>query len=259
MLDAFFVVYAGLILLGLFFAAAQRRWPASPSPPIWHRDRFTDFVYWLFTPIVTGSLTRAATFGVIALFTLFAGADVRLPWAAAVLPVPLQVLLALLVTDFVGYWSHRFRHMRALWPFHSIHHAATDLDWFAAARMHPVDDIVDNVCVGLSVLSLGFDPRIFAMLGPLLLLHTLLTHANVAWNFGPLRFVLVSPSMHRWHHARELGNHPCNFAGMFAFFDLLFGSFHLPDSQPLLFGVTDETLPRTVAGQLAYPFRTSGL
>jgi sterol desaturase/sphingolipid hydroxylase (fatty acid hydroxylase superfamily) len=115
--------------------------------------------------------------------------------------------------------------------------------------------VLGNVCVGLPILLLGFDPRLFLLLGPTLILHTLLVHADVAWTFGPLRFVLVSPHAHRWHHARELENRGCNFAGVFAFYDVVFGTFYLPDSRPQGFGTQDLALPSGLGGQLAYPFR----
>lgn len=259
------IVYLGFVVLGAFFAGAERRWPALPPVSVWRRDRLTDFGYWVFTPLVTGSLTRSATFGVIGFLALFAGYSPRgeeflassrmgLRWSAGTLSWWLQAILALLVADFVGYWSHRFRHTRAFWPFHAIHHSATQLDWLAAARMHPIDDLLDNVCVGLPILLLGFDLRLFAFLGPILILHTLLLHANVTWRFGPLRFVLVSPAMHRWHHAMELESHSRNFAGVFAFFDVMFGSFYLPDSRPQGFGTTDDQLPSRLGRQLVYPF-----
>ena len=62
----------------------------------------------------------------------------------------------------------------------------------------------------------------------------MLTHLDVSWRFGPLRYVFVSPAMHRWHHAR--GNTRANFAGMFAFIDFAFGTFSLPDGEPDKFG-----------------------
>jgi sterol desaturase/sphingolipid hydroxylase (fatty acid hydroxylase superfamily) len=170
------------------------------------------------------------------------------------LPIWLQAILSLLIADIIGYWSHRLRHTPGFWKFHVIHHAPVRLDWLAAARMHPVDDIVDNTLVGVPILLLGFDLRLFAFLGPVLLLHTLLVHANVRWNFGPLRWVFVSPALHRWHHARDLENRPRNFAGMFAFVDWIFGTFYLPAEQPVVFGTLDENLPDGLSGQLVYPF-----
>jgi sterol desaturase/sphingolipid hydroxylase (fatty acid hydroxylase superfamily) len=253
-LQSLAVVYLGLISLGALFAAAERRWSAVPPASIWRRDRLTDFKYWIFTPIITGSLTRSATLGLVGVLAILTGYS-RVEAPGGTLPLWLQTVLVLLISDVVGYWSHRLRHTQVFWPFHAIHHASIRLDWLAAARMHPIDDIVDNVCVGLPILLLGFDLRLFAFLGPALILHTLLVHANVTWSFGPLRFVFVSPALHRWHHARKHETDAHNFAGVFAFVDLIFGTFYLPHSRPDAFGVRDACLPSGLSGQLAYPFQ----
>jgi sterol desaturase/sphingolipid hydroxylase (fatty acid hydroxylase superfamily) len=258
------LIYFGLIVLGAFFSAAERRWPARAG--IGRSERRTDVEYWFFTPVVTGTLTRSATLGIVGLLAWSLGyspqggeflATTRAAsyWATGNLPLWLQAILVLLLSDLIGYWSHRLRHSRELWPFHAIHHGSVQLDWLAAARMHPVDDIVDNTGVGLPILLLGFDPKLFLLLGPLLFLHTMLVHANVSWTFGPLRFVFVSPALHRWHHAREWEYRPRNFAGVFAFIDVIFRTFYLPPSQPHGFGTQDETLPSGLGGQLTYPFK----
>jgi sterol desaturase/sphingolipid hydroxylase (fatty acid hydroxylase superfamily) len=46
-----------------------------------------------------------------------------------------------------------------------------------------------------------------------------------------------------------------NFAGMFPFIDLAFGTFYMPKGKlPTEFGV-NEAVPEGLVGQLAYPFR----
>ncbi|MCB9593005.1 MAG: sterol desaturase family protein [Sandaracinaceae bacterium] len=259
------IVYAGVALLAPLFALAERRWPERASP---HRLRALDVAYWLVvTPIVTGVLTRGATMGALGV-TAYAVASsdpqtflARLHAASPLggLPFAAQLGLALLVADVVGYFSHRIRHRGVFWWFHAIHHSATTLDAQAAARMHPIDDMLDNVLVGGAVLAMGLSPEVFLALGPIILLHTLLTHANVAWDFGPLRWVLVSPAFHRWHHALDrAGARGCNYAGMFSFVDLLGGTFHLPRAEaPEAFG-SGEAIPETVLGQLAWPWRALG-
>ena len=74
-------------------------------------------------------------------------------------PIAAQIAAALVVADVAGYLSHRVRHCRGLWELHAIHHASTKLDWAAAPRMHPLDDVIDNVFVGVVLLACGFDPR----------------------------------------------------------------------------------------------------
>lgn len=262
----FVVVYAGLVVVGAIMALAQRVWPADDVPPVFDRSRANDFAWWLFSPFVTGTLTRVLTLGATLLAAqalghgFHAGALVRalrahLPWQPWAHPLPLQWVECLAVADLLGYWSHRLRHTRWLWPFHAIHHSPERVDGLSAARMHPVDDALDNVPIGLALTLLAGDD-VFELLGATLMVHTVFTHAALDCDLGPLRYVFVSPTMHRWHHERSKAIPGCNFAGMFALWDVVFGTFWCPrDVRPLRFGVPDDAVPEGIVGQLVHPFR----
>ena len=77
--------------------------------------------------------------------------------------------------------------------------------------------------------------------------------------FGPLRFVVASPAFHRWHHALDDDGIGRNFAAIFPFIDLAFGTFHLPESEPGRFGAPGADVPDDFAGQLAWPLRPSAI
>ncbi len=209
--------------------------------------RRLDLTYWLFfTPLVTGGLTRCTTLGAIALLTLV------VPRPTIGLGLMTELVLALVVADFVGYWSHRLRHSNALWRFHAIHHSPTKLDALAAARMHPVDDVIDNTLVGAFLFAAGFSTETVFAIGPILFLHIALTHANVDWDFGLLRKVLVSPAHHRAHH--EIGAAQ-NYAGMFSFIDVLFGTFRKTSGGSHGAG---EPIPESLRAHLAWPLQIEG-
>lgn len=259
------LVYVGLALLAPLCALAQRAIPAEDPPPrVLDRSRALDWAYWLVTPLFTGLLTRVTTLGIAAGVALAAGLpfhdandlmDVfhaRSPVAGW--PLALQALVALVMVDFLSYWSHRVRHQRWFWPLHAVHHSAEKLDWLAAARMHPLDDLADNVVVFLPVLLLGFDPRIFVSLGPALILHTLFLHASVRLSLGPLRFVIATPDFHRWHHAVEIEARDANYGGVLAIWDVMFGTFRMPRERATRFGVDEASkMPEQLGPQLVVP------
>ena len=92
------------------------------------------------------------------------------------------------------------------------------------------------------------------MLGPFNTIISTYAHANLNWTGGPLRHLFVSPVFHRWHHAVEPRDR--NFAGTFPIWDILFGTFRMPESRlPDHYGQDDLTIPTEIAGQLVYPFR----
>lgn len=266
MAPTFGSLVAGFLVLAVIFTVIERRWPAIRGQRLFRRGFGADLVYWFFTPLLTRTAGRVAVIAAVVVLALLAGAPLRPggieAWLAGrrtlvgSLPVPLQALGALILLDFVGYWTHRLFHRGRLWRFHAVHHASTDLDWLSSVRLHPVNEMIARVAQAAPLVLLGFHPGVLAGAVPLLSFYALLLHANVSWSFGPLRYVIASPVFHRWHHAAEEEGLDKNFAGLLPLWDLLFGTFHMPEGRlPARFGVAGEPVPEGVLAQLAYPFR----
>lgn len=258
-------IVAGFLVLGALLWPLERRWPSIAGQGLRRRGFGADIGYWFFTPFVTRGITRLAVVAAVALLALLMGVPLEREQVQAFFegrgravrwqPVGLQVLEVLLLGDLVGYWVHRLFHGRGLWRFHAVHHGSKDLDWLSAVRL-PVNDVVSRVAQIVPVLLLGFPATILAGYVPFLSFWAILLHANVGWSFGPLRYVIASPAFHRWHHTSEEEGRDRNFAGLFPFFDLVFGTFYLPEGrQPQRFGLASEDVPDGLAAQLLYPFR----
>jgi sterol desaturase/sphingolipid hydroxylase (fatty acid hydroxylase superfamily) len=176
------------------------------------------------------------------------------------MPVGMQLIAFLLIADFIGYWMHRTFHFQPiLWRYHAIHHSSKQLDWLAAVRVHPANDVIQNAAQAVPLLLLGFSPATFGAYIAVLGVFAVMLHANVGWTFGPLRYVVASPVFHRWHHTTEKEGIDRNFAGLFPWLDLAFGTFYMPKGvQPREFGLLDEDVPQAFAGSLVYPFRRRG-
>ena len=255
------VVIVALVALALLVSALERRRPAGPARS-WSRWR--ELPYWLLTPLVSRIVTRTAIVLAAVVLALALGvplatdalrAHYEAPTWLDSLPAPLAALLVLLVADLVGYWAHRAFHRGWLWRVHAVHHASERLDWLAAVRVHPLDDLLGGVIRAIPLLALGVRPGTLGVLVPLLTLHAILLHANVRWDYGPLRYVIASPAFHRWHHAKS--ERSVNYAGLFPFLDLLFGTYHCPPGElPQETGVAGEDpVPDGFLAQLAYPLR----
>jgi sterol desaturase/sphingolipid hydroxylase (fatty acid hydroxylase superfamily) len=259
-------IVIGFLVLSVVFGTAERIWPAVPDRRWWRRGAGTDLAYWFFTPLVTKALTRGSVVAALVVLALLAG--VRLDaeslrqfaqgsgsWVQRQ-PTWLQIVEVLLLGDLLGYASHRFFHGRRLWRFHAVHHSSRDVDWLSAVRLHPVNDVVSRLFQVVPFLLLGFPPTILAAYAPFLTLYAIGLHANVPWTFGPLRYVLASPAFHRWHHTSQAEGLDRNFAGLFPFLDLAFGTFYMPkDRQPAEFGIRGEEMPEGLWAQLLHPFR----
>jgi sterol desaturase/sphingolipid hydroxylase (fatty acid hydroxylase superfamily) len=241
--------------------AAGRRQPKAERLPLLRRGFATDAAYWVFTPIVTRTMTRLATVAVVVPFALivYGAVDPTLIQQgfgpASRLPYGVQAIAILLLGDFISYWMHRVFHGRRLWRFHAVHHSSEDLDWLSAVRAHPVNDAVMRIATTMPVLALGFAPVAVAAVVPILTLMAIVVHARLDWDWGPFRYVLASPRFHRWHHSDEPAARNSNFAGIFPVWDILFGTWYMPrDRRPSSFGA-GEAVPTSLMGQLLFPFR----
>jgi sterol desaturase/sphingolipid hydroxylase (fatty acid hydroxylase superfamily) len=211
--------------------------------------------------LVTRTITRASVIMVAAVFALVVYGRIDRDQllsgfgSAARLPLWVQAGLILIIGDFIGYWMHRWFHGRRLWRFHAIHHSSTELDWLSSVRLHPVNDAAMRIAGTLPVLALGFNPTAIAGIIPILTLMAILVHANLDWDWGPLRGIIVSPRFHRWHHTSEAEARDKNFAGLLPLWDVLFGTYYMPrDRVPEHFG-TATPVPAGLIGQMVFPFR----
>lgn len=120
------------------------------------------------------------------------------------LPFWIQIPLIVLLSDLGVYWIHRMFHaVPWLWRFHEMHHSSEELDWLAATRVHPVDQILTRGAPLLVVVALGFSAWSISVCVLLFHWQAFLVHSNVRIGYGPLRLLLVSPAFHHWHHSSD--------------------------------------------------------
>ncbi len=251
------------IVLALVFTVLSHFWACNPGTPWWRkRELVTDICYWFFVPL----LARVLRIGLLVLGTgvIFNihDADQLIAFydkghgPLSELPPWFQGVLFLVLSDFMLYWQHRLFHGGGFWKYHAIHHSSEELDWISAARFHPVDLFVGTIMINVILLMAGISPNVMLWVGPFTTFHSGFVHANLNWALGPFKYVLVTPVFHRWHHTslEEGGN--TNFAGTFPIWDVLFGTFRMPENRlPDLYGKDEPAIPSEIVGQLAYPFR----
>ncbi len=254
----------------LVFGVLERIFRADRAGMPFRRKGFaTDLAWWMTTSVVTRVVTKVGVgLAVFALAWWTTGRPLRDAellafvardtWAAA-LPAPIEWLLTLIAADLIGYWIHRAFHLGWLWKVHAVHHSSERLDWLAAVRNHPLNDLLAGVVRIVLLVLLGFRPLVLAGVVPALTLYAIVLHANVGWTFGPLRRVIASPMFHRHHHARDVDGEGVNFGGLLAVWDVLFGTFQAPTTSLLPATGVRDPIPPSFLGQLAYPFRRGAL
>jgi sterol desaturase/sphingolipid hydroxylase (fatty acid hydroxylase superfamily) len=170
-------------------------------------------------------------------------------------PVWLQVPAMILLADLGFYSVHRMFHaVPFLWKFHAVHHSIEEMDWLAAHRVHPLDQICTKGASLIPVFALGFSPLSIGIFMTIYHWQSLLIHSNTRLRFGFLEYILATPRFHHWHHAKDAAAHDKNFAGQFAWLDILFGTLHMPNRMPDNYG-TNMPMPESYFAQIAKPVR----
>ena len=250
------------IVLGVVFAALTAWSACNPGRPWWRkREIVTDVCYWFLIPLIARFFRIGMlTLGAVAIFGIHGDRAImdfyengHGPLAA--LPLWLQAAIFMVVSDFLLYWIHRGFHGGTLWKYHAVHHSSEDLDWISAARFHPINLFLGAVGVDVLLLVAGISPNVMIWLGPLITVHSGFVHANLNWKLGPYKYVLAGPVFHRWHHTAIERGGSKNFAGTFPIWDVLFGTFYMPENElPDAYGIADKDFPKGFGAQMLYPF-----
>jgi sterol desaturase/sphingolipid hydroxylase (fatty acid hydroxylase superfamily) len=105
--------------------------------------------------------------------------------------------------------------------------------------------------------AMGFSP--LALYGYLMFasIQGIAIHSNLRFDFGPLRYALVTPQFHHWHHTSQREWVDRNFAIHLPLIDWLFGTYHLPSGVwPERYGIEGNPVPDGWLRQLMHPFFT---
>lgn len=147
-------------------------------------------------------------------------------------PVWTQVLLKILIGDFLRYWLHRWSHsVPWLWRLHEVHHAPEKLYAINVFRFHPLDKMLQYLLDTLIFVVLGIGPDVLALYFVVYATSGLLQHANIDLRLGVFNYLLSGPEVHRWHHDKDAKVSGHNFAHTFIVWDLIFGTYHRPSGQ----------------------------
>jgi sterol desaturase/sphingolipid hydroxylase (fatty acid hydroxylase superfamily) len=145
------------------------------------------------------------------------------------MPYWMAVVICVLVLDFVIYLQHvMFHAVPMLWRLHMVHHADLDFDVTTGLRFHPAEIII----------SMGIKLAAVAVLGPpamAVLLFEVLLNGTAMFNHGNirlplkldriLRFLVVTPDMHRVHHSVIISETSSNYGFNLPWWDRLLGTY----------------------------------
>jgi len=173
------------------------------------------------------------------------------------------LIVTLLALDFVAYSQHVVLHrIPWLWRIHRMHHTDHECDLTTGVRFHPFEAVFSTLIIAAVVAALGLPPGSVFLSTLLSTFIAFVEHANVktpARLERVLRWMLVTPEMHRVHHSRERREGRSNFGATFPWWDRLLGTYVAQPSaghDRIAFGVAgfEDRKHLSPAWMLAQPF-----
>lgn len=186
-------------------------------------------------------------------------------FSLAGLPGWAAVAAGVILLDLAIYLQHAMFHaVPALWRLHRMHHADLDIDVTTGARFHPIE-IALSLLIKLAVIAaFGIAPAAVVLFEILLNATSMFNHSNVriAPALEPvLRWLVVTPDMHRVHHSIERDETDSNFGFNLSLWDRLFGTYRAQPRaghQAMSIGIPDfrdAAECSSLVSMLAIPFR----
>ena len=178
---------------------------------------FNSFLVWLIFPVLAVGMASFASNQGWGIFNYFE------------LPFWFVVIASVVIMDFVIYLQHVMVHaVPALWRLHRVHHADLDFDVTTGSRFHPLEIILSMLIKFATIAVLG-PPVLAVVIFEVVLNGTaMFNHSNVRLPLGidrVLRWLVVTPDMHRVHHSVEDDEANSNFGFNLPWWDRLFGTY----------------------------------
>lgn len=217
-LISFFTIFA---LIAIWEFAAPRRPLTTPKPQRW----FSNLTIVILNTLVVRLFCSTTVVGFAVIVSQNGWGFLNLlGW-----PNWLAGITAVVALDFILYLQHvMFHAVPFLWRFHMMHHADLDVDVTTGTRFHLVEIVVSMLIKLAAVTLIGASPRAVITFEILLNATSMFNHGNVHMPGGLdriLRWMVVTPDMHRVHHSviREETN--SNFGFNLPWWDRLLGTY----------------------------------
>jgi sterol desaturase/sphingolipid hydroxylase (fatty acid hydroxylase superfamily) len=141
----------------------------------------------------------------------------------------LSLIFGIIILDLTIYSQHVFFHkVPLLWRLHRMHHTDVDFDVSLGARFHPLEILIS---VGIKfgvILAFGISAESVFIFEILLNATAMFNHSNISlpgWADRPLRWLLVTPDMHRIHHSVIRTETDSNYGFNLPWWDRLFRTY----------------------------------
>lgn len=256
----YYLIAISLLVWGLEIMFPWRKNQNLFRKDFWQDTFYMFFNFFLFSLIGYQALAAVGVNAFNNFLSLFGIENIVALHADKLNPV-ISFLIMFLIADLIQWTVHLILHkVPWMWKFHQVHHSVTEMGFSAHLRFHWMETIFYKSAMFIPLTMIGYN------LDDLFLMHYFtvmighLNHANINWNYGPLKYILNSPHMHIWHHAKQMpSSHPngINFGITLSIWDYIFGTAHIPESgRDIELGFDDvQNYPESFIGQVKEPFK----
>jgi sterol desaturase/sphingolipid hydroxylase (fatty acid hydroxylase superfamily) len=258
----YFLIVVSLLVWGLEVALPWRKKQKALRKDFWLDSFYMFFNFFLFRVVLFAALVNvvyALFVSVLELFGYSGGSLIdlsNLHWLT-------QLVIYFLVADFAQWGVHVMLHrVPFFWKFHKVHHSVKEMGFAAHLRYHFLEAFAYQPVKYVTLaLIFGFKLEYAFYMYYITVLIGHLNHANLNWDYGPLKYIFNNPKMHIWHHAKELPDshrHGMNFGISLSIWDYIFGTNYIPsEGRDIELGFpNDENYPKGFVGQLVAPFKS---
>ena len=246
----------GLTIISFVIWGLEMLFPWRKNQSFFRKDFWLDafymyFNFFIFTTIISGvyALISNAFSSVGIEMNSLSIIDIK------ALPTWIGLLIFFVLLDFVQWFTHVLLHkIPFFWQFHKVHHSVKEMGFAAHLRYHWMENILYKRFKTIAIMLLGgFEPTQAFMVHFVAITIGHLNHANLALDWGPLKYLLNNPVMHLYHHAKSLpkGRFGVNFGISLSVWDYLFNTSYVPKKNPhLTLGFDgDENFPKDFLNQ----------
>jgi sterol desaturase/sphingolipid hydroxylase (fatty acid hydroxylase superfamily) len=260
MLPALFDLVLAVAISGLLISVGhviERLWPADPeqSAAAVRFDLKYGFVNlaasWFFAPVA----------GAIAIYLINQAGGGYIQLRADGVWFFLSLAVYLLSKDMLEYFWHRAQHhFPVLWAMHSLHHSEEAFNVSTGWRHFWLEGAL-RVAVVFPILGIIFKTptAVIDVAMAIYILNHAWAHMNIRSSLGRWSLWVMNPQYHRLHHSVQPEHWNRNFADLFPFFDVIFGTAYRPKTGEFpATGLVPHNSPQRIVDAVFWPWRRSG-
>jgi len=242
-----------LLVLMIVFVPLEKHSALHPQK-LFRKAFLTDVAYCFLSGLLP-KLLLVPPLAIVAWVVTFSSSR-RVHSQVAALPLWIRFPAAMIVGEIGFYWGHRWSHEFRSYALPCDPSQRRGMDWLVNTRAHPVDLVFTRLCGLIPIYVLGLSQPTASECGLVSVLVILtgtfwcfFIHANLKWRFGPLAWLVATPSFHHWHHTYEEPRNK-NYAPILPWIDAIFGTYHMPRTEwPSKYGI-DAALPCAMVAQV---------